>query len=340
MIQSGCKYVTVGIVLCSLHAQATEMVKSPYLGSKTSYPTPPTTLQYPSPPPGYQLVYSEIVARHGARTIDKPTTDHLLAQIWQTAKQEKGLTAVGEALGPQIQAWIAANEQIGYGELTQQGKDEERQLGERFAQQHEVLLSQAMNEGRTISVWHSGQSRAKASAAEFVTGLLQTQPALQASLEAPQADLDRLYFPKAAQNEPYRDYVKHNHLLKNTLHEIIDQPDSHKAAMNVLKPLFTSSFIHGLEGHAYHFKLKGKTVSPDELDTARLLYEAYSVTASMQHEGQWSFNQWMPKASAEWFAYLEDAEAFYEKGPDSKATILPIAWQNRCYKTSLRASHN
>lgn len=317
-IHSGFKLIFVGAALCSVQANATQATQPSDLGSKTPYIVPNPDLKYPQPPAGYELVYSELVARHGARTLSKPVSDVLMYEIWKTAEKSKGLTTAGEALGPQLKALIEANQKIGYGELTQLGKEEEQQLGERFSLRDAALLAQASEQGRTISVFHSGKPRAEESASQFVAGLIQSQPALQPLVLAAKADPSQLYFPKAPENEPYRDYLKHNHQLKNTLHEIVDQPESHKAAMNVLKPLFTAKFIHGLESHAYHFKVDGKTVEPDELDTARLMYELYSIAPGMQKEGLWQFSQWMPKASAEWFAYLDDAEAFYEKGPGFK----------------------
>ena len=46
-----------------------------------------------------------------------------------------------------------------------------------------------------------------------------------------------------------------------------------------------------------------------------MLYDLYAIAPGMQYEGQWQFSQFMPAEAAKWFAYLNDAEDFYQKGP-------------------------
>lgn len=291
----------------------------PYLSSKTPYTPQQAWQSYQAPPAGYQLVFTELVARHGARTLTGKKSDQLLYQLWLLAQKDHALTPLGQQLGPQLQALIAANTKLGYGQLTQLGKEEHQQLAQRLYQRDAALFTQAIQQGQKISVWHSGKDRAVDSAENFVEGLKQAQPDLAPLLLPAQENRSQLYFHKTALSKSYRQYLKQNKPLKNTLHEIDEQVTSHKMARQVLAALFTEHFLLRLENQQYRLELNDKTTaSPDELEVAGMLYDVYSITAGMAHEGQWQFAQFMPEKAAEWFAYLNDAEDFYQKGPAFK----------------------
>ncbi|WP_024871913.1 histidine-type phosphatase [Tolumonas lignilytica] len=307
----------ISFSLLALPAVAAEVEEPLYLGSQTPYVAQQSWQSYQTAPAGYQLVFTELVARHGARTLAH-NSDQVLYQIWLEAEKKGALTPLGKQLGPQLQALLAADKKLGYGQLTQLGKEEHQQLALRLYQRDAALFQQAIQQGQKISVWHSGLQRAEESAANFVDGLTQAQPALAPLVLPAQKDQELLYFHKTANSEPYRHYLKKNRLLRNTLHEITDQSTSHKMAHMTLTPLFNDDFIARLENTQYRFTVDGRVVEPDDLATARLLYDVYSITPGMSNEGHWSFSRFIPKKAAVWFAYLNDAEAFYKKGPAFK----------------------
>ena len=96
----------------------------PYLSSKTPYQPQQQIADYQSIPTGYQLVFTELLARHGARTMTGGKSDLLSYQLWQQAQKSGALTALGKTLGPQLAAMIKANQALGYGQLTQLGREE------------------------------------------------------------------------------------------------------------------------------------------------------------------------------------------------------------------------
>ena len=313
-------FIALGVSLSIGFAQADDIQNPPSLSSKTPYVAKESWQNYQMPPSGYQLVFTELVARHGSRTSTSTGKKDIerLYQIWLSAQENGALTPLGQQLGPQLLALLAAHEKLGYGQLTQRGKVEHQQLAQRLYQRDEALFLQASQQGRKISVWHSGRKRAKDSAKSFVAGLTQAQPALSPLVLPAKTNKAQLYFPQAKENVAYQKYLKHNKQLKNVLHQIIDQPNSHKIAMQTLKLLFSSSFVDRLQNRKYRFKMNGKVIKPDELNTARILYEIYSIAPGMRDEGSWQFTSFMPKESAQWFAYLNDAEEFYKKGPGFK----------------------
>jgi hypothetical protein len=305
--------------LLALPALAAENNFPPFLSSKMPYVAQQSAADYQTPPAGYQLVFTELVARHGARTMTGDKSDQLMYQIWLRAEKERALTPLGKQLGPQLQALLAADKKLGYGELTQLGKEEHQQLAQRLYQRDAALFLQAIQQGKKISVWHSGKGRAVDSAENFVIGLKQAQPELAPLLLPAQENQAQLYFHKTEASKAYRHYLKKNTQLKNTLHEITTQVTSHQMARRVLLTLFSDEFVSRLSRGQYRFESEGGDEKPiNELDTARMLYELYAITPGMQYEGQWKFSKFMPKAAAEWFAYLNDAEDFYEKGPAFK----------------------
>jgi hypothetical protein len=314
--------LSANALLLSLFALPTWAADShfpPFLSSKTPYMAPQSVAADQALPAGYQLVFTELVARHGARTMTGAKSDQLMYQIWLRAEKAHALTPLGKQLGPQLQALLAADKKLGYGELTQLGQEEHQQLAQRLYQRDAALFAQAIQQGQKISVWHSGKGRAVDSAENFVVGLKQAQPALASLLLPAQENQAQLYFHKTEESKAYRHYLKKDTQLKNTLHEITTQVTSHKMARRALLPLFNDEFVSRLSRGQYRFAVEGGDEQLiTELDAARMLYELYAITPGMHYEGQWQFSEFMPPAAAEWFAYLSDAEDFYEKGPAFK----------------------
>lgn len=280
-------------------------VLPPFLSSKTPYQPQQQIADYQPVPTGYQLVFTELLARHGARTITGGKSDVRSYQLWQQAQKSGALTALGQTLGPLLAAMIKANQALGYGQLTQLGREEQQQLASRLVLRDQSLFQQAIAQGRKISVQSSGKGRAVDSAENFVLGLKQTQPALTSLLLPAEANPIQLYFHKNDSSKPYRDYLKKDAQLKTTLAAIKAQAQSQQIARQVLERIYTKPFVDQL----------GSGELPTPLDAAQRLYDLYAIAPGMQYEGQWQFSQFMPAEAAKWFAYLNDAEDFYQKGP-------------------------
>ena len=111
--------------------------------------------------------------------------------------------------------------------------------------------------------------------------------------------------------------------------------DAAKAAGRaVLEKLFAKSFVDKLDNGTYSFANTGSfTYSSDDgkftstlsgdgktpinsLATAgSLLYELYVIAPALRSEAGVDFTRYMPVAQAQYFAYLNDASDFYDKGP-------------------------
>ncbi len=85
-----------------------------YYTTKTPYKPPPSTLVLPSPPVGFELVCTQIVARHGCRALEGRKYDKLTMALWTQAKEEVALTESGQQFGEDLQDFIDVNNEIGF----------------------------------------------------------------------------------------------------------------------------------------------------------------------------------------------------------------------------------
>jgi len=128
----------VGTTTLTVHCPASfYTTKTPYQPFQD-----PATLS--APPAGFQPVFVETVGRHGLRGLSSLKYDAAMLAIWQRAQADGALTALGASLGPDIQRLMRANALLGvgvagisnpgYGNLTQVGITEQRQLAVRLLQ--------------------------------------------------------------------------------------------------------------------------------------------------------------------------------------------------------------
>ena len=89
---------------------------------------------YEAAPAGFTPVFTELVARHGSRSLSSPKYDVLTKQIWDAASRQGALTDLGQKLGAKVDAVTAANRQLGYGLLSAVGKEEHALLATRLAE--------------------------------------------------------------------------------------------------------------------------------------------------------------------------------------------------------------
>lgn len=109
------------------------------------------------------------------------------------------------------------------------------------------------------------------------------------------------------------------------------------AARSVLEKLFTKDFLDKIDAGTYSFsnnstrsytsddgkftnKLTGdgKTKILSTVDAAALIYELYIIAPGMLNETGVDFSPYMPIEQAQVFAYLQDIDDFYSKGPSAK----------------------
>ncbi|PLY44090.1 histidine-type phosphatase [Janthinobacterium sp. ROICE36] len=273
--------------------------------TKTPYAPQQDPATYAAPPAGFQPIYTQLVARHGSRGLTGMKNDAALYAMWQQAAAQEALTPLGRELGPDILALMQANallgygvagiERPGYGNLSQTGIDEHRQLAVRILARLPTLFAQigqdAATAPRQLVTIDSGVDRARDSARFFTQSLLEHAPALAPLLYlppaptpypqqrapvlqhdgvnrfllyahklAPQTDFvaDRAnpHYATYAASQAYQYYQR-----TKQLHALMDaparQPEAAAHARHVLERLFAPAFLDQFEGGRASYADKG-----------------------------------------------------------------------------------
>ena len=307
---------------------------------------------YEAAPVGFTPVFTELVARHGSRSLSSPKYDVLTKQIWDAASRQGALTDLGQKLGAKVDAVTAANRQLGYGLLSAVGQEEHALLATRLAERLPALLGKGGVPG-CIRVETSGKDRANESAYYFMESLakrvdfITDSKACYVSQQNP-SEIDKglrnkfeLYFHKT---EPEGDYLQYLPAfqaymafvgdeeegvspapeLSEALGGLKTQPQTRVMAREMLERLYSTAFVDelaaGVEYVAVNPEDGDKTYVRDEVDAALMLYNLFIIGPGMIREAQaqgapWDLEQFITPEESAWFSYLSDAEDFYEKGP-------------------------
>lgn len=292
------------------------MVRSDYT-SKTPYEPYQELESYQQPPIGYAPVFTQHVARHGSRTLSSKKYDDLALQIWEKARSENSLTQLGEQFGPEVKLLITETEKLGYGNLTERGMQEHREMAARVQRRLPELFKQIREKSERIDIVSSGRDRAVDSGRNFAEGLTAAYPAIAHLIGAQRTDQDLLYFHKSAASTDYQAYLDEDLRLKAALQKINALDRTRTVARHLLKRLFTVEFVNKLATGEFFFvdSAKGDTHVTNEVDAGLVIYNLYLITPGMRAEGNWNFERFIDAGDAAWLAYLTDAEDFYEKGP-------------------------
>ena len=307
---------------------------------------------YEVAPVGFTPVFTELVARHGSRSLSSPKYDVLTKQIWDAASRQGALTDLGQKLGAKVDAVTAANRQLGYGLLSAVGKEEHALLATRLAERLPALLGKGGVPG-CIRVETSGKDRANESAYYFMESLakrvdfITDSKACYVSQQNP-SEIDKglrnkfeLYFHKT---EPEGDYLQYLPAFQAYMAFVGDEeegvspapelsealgglktlPQTRVMAREMLERLYSTAFVDelaaGVEYVAVNPEDGDKTYVRDEVDAALMLYNLFIIGPGMIREAQaqgapWDLEQFITPEESAWFSYLSDAEDFYEKGP-------------------------
>lgn len=171
-----------------------------YYQTKTPYRAQQDLATYEPPPPGFAVVHTQLVARHGSRGLAGFKSDLVVYDMWQRAQAEGVLTELGERFGPDVLKIIRANFLLGYGVpgITKPGYGNETATG---IEEHTLLavrmharltgLFRAVGAAdaapRSVVVVSSGVDRAADSAGYFTASLLARDPLLAPRIVHPPA---------------------------------------------------------------------------------------------------------------------------------------------------------
>ena len=293
--------------------------------TKTPYHPQARPSDYQPPPPGYTPVFTQMLARHGARALTSATDIDNVKQLLNLAAAAGALSPAGKQLLQQVESLERANESVGYGNLSGLGKLEHQQLAARLLQRLPALFQQAAKSGRHIRIVTSGKGRAVDSARNFTASLGSHDPALTPLIDPPAVDTTLLYFFDL--NKAYQDWEAHDPTLQAKLKQIEYSDRSHREARAMLQPLVNAAFFAKLAAGQLPFKdpKTGNPVTRNEVDLAESLDNLYQAAPGLSQEGTWQFTRFVPAAAAEWFAYVSDAEEFYEKGPSFAGSTITFS---------------
>ncbi|MCX4767746.1 histidine phosphatase family protein [Streptomyces sp. NBC_01275] len=274
-----------------------------YYTTKTPYQPRENPRDYQAAPKGFTPVFTENVARHGSRAMTDGDDGDAVLAVLESARTQNALTPLGAQLGPQVRTLLTGASTIGYGSLSGRGAQEQRDTALRLERRLPSLFSAIVAGDEPIEVETSGVARAVASADAFTGGLTAGDPALAGLIQAPVTNKDLLYFHKQPQNADYQAYLAGDPDLAAVIAETDGLPDTAKAATHVVSRLFGAKFVKAMP-------------SADRISFARSLYELYSAAPDLSVEAPGvDLDPFLAPRDARWFAYLDDAEEFYQKGP-------------------------
>ena len=314
------------------------------LSTKTPYRYSGGTLQ--APPVGFRPVNTQVVARHGSRGLSSFKYDALTMAIWEKANELGAVTPLGQDVHAQAMKLHEANENLGnedtwahmeadgvelskgnklergYGNLTEVGADQHRQLGERLAHRMPEIFN---GEDNTVVVESSGEPRAAESGYDFVTGLLHGAPQMSGHMSrAIKADTKTLYFHKDKSNPDYKAYKEYQDSkeLSDYVDAVNSRPEVRKAAREVLEKIYTKDFVDRLAAGEWTFKTPEGKKAKNDVDAALNLYNLYIIAPSMAAETKVDFAKYFTRDQANVFAMSLDAEDYAEKGPGFKGSDI------------------
>lgn len=271
--------------------------------TKTPYAPQEPLKDYQSVPRGFAPVFAENVVRHGSRAMTDSSDGDAVLAVLASAQADAALTKLGTRLGPQVQTLLAGASSIGYGNLAGRGKVEQQGIAQRMELRMPTLFSTIVAQKEPIQVETSGVDRAVASANAFTGGLVASDPALSPLIQAPVTNKNLLYFHKQPQNADYQAYLASDPDLAAVIDQIDGEPQTAAAARQVVSRLFDAGFVAAMPADA-------------QISFSRSLYELYSAAPDLSVEAPHvDFDAFLPAPDAEWFAYLDDAEEYYQKGP-------------------------
>lgn len=326
---------------------------------------------YEVAPEGFSPVFTELVARHGSRSLSSPKYDVLTKLVWEEAARQGALTELGQRLGAKVDAVTAANQTLGYGLLSALGKEEHVNLATRLAERLPTLLT-TESTPLCLKVETSGKDRANESAYFFMqslakrVSLVTDSPDCYVSQENP-SEIDKglrnkfeLYFHKTEPQGEYTRYLptfqayqafvgdEDNGVapapeLTEALDALKALPRTRVMAREMLERLYSKAFVDelaaGVDYVAVNPEDGGKTHVRDEVDAALMLYNLFIIGPGMIREaqaqgGSWDLEQFITPEESAWFSYLSDAEDFYEKGRVLPARAPPTPWPSPCLTAS------
>ena len=254
------------------------------------------------PPAGFEVIYVDVICRHGSRTMARPRLAEGFARLLDRAADVGRLTPRGQELRAVLRELLEVTAALGAGMLTGSGRREARDIGVRLARRVPALWRP---DG--VDVVSAGKARTTDSAATFVDGLRSAAPGLGTQRPSLRVDDALLYFHKS--DARYREYVDNDPRPRAAIAVAWRDPNTRRAVHSVLCGAMTPTFVATVDAGDH------RDLFADGRAAASALYTTWAAAAGLGDEGNWRFHRFVPPAAAAWFGYLDDLETFFLKGP-------------------------
>ena len=255
----------------------------------------------PVTPKGYQVVFTENLSRHGSRSLTSGADSKRALALWDRAVQADALTNRSEGLGPAVRTLAKAMRSVGYGQLSARGRAEQRGLGQREGARISDYFDRVENAGDSVQIIDSGVDRTDDSGKSFAAGLQRAHP----SLTITDAGANPRLLKFSDTDRRYASFVEDGKEWKAAYRRAVRAVDLEAASVRGLERLYTSDFV--------------STIS-DPVAEARALWDLYRVDEAMSSDVEVDLKPFMETKTAAAFAFAEDAEYFYARGPGLTGT--------------------
>lgn len=277
--------VVLSLGLFTTAAQAGTASTERYYANQTPYGNPARTA-VAAPPPGYELIFVQTVARHGARSLTNNKGEKRAMAVWKAASKKGALTSRGKRFDNDLRAFQKAEKRIGYGKLSRVGKAEWRGIGRRTAANYRSYLTAAAAKNEKIAMVSSPIYRTKQSASAMRSSIHSSIPDLKFAKRT--VDQDFLIESAASRKG-------------NAAIAAVERRSSVRAAARrILLRLYKPSYVKRLK---------------DPVDKATDIYRLYNTAPGVRDDTSVTFSRYVPRRDAKVMAELVDARNFYRYGP-------------------------
>jgi hypothetical protein len=269
-----------------------------FLATLTPYPATKRDAPAEEPPAGFEPVFAENVARHGARSLTSDDSIKDAISLWDDAKAQGALTKTGRAFGPDARRLQNAMNVIGFGNLSTLGVDEQRGLGKREGKRLGPLFDHAAEHGEKVDIIDSGVDRTEASAESFSEGLLEVHPGLE--IEPAESNDKLLRFD--SEDRTYSRFLEDGD-WKASYKKVEQEAQIDQVSTKALRHLYSADFVSSID---------------DQYAEANAVFDVYRAGPAMSRDVDVDTSRYMTPEAAEAFAYLDDGRFFYSRGPGVK----------------------
>ena len=269
-----------------------------FLSTLTPYPQPTASSSVENPPDGFEPVFAENLARHGARSLTSDDSIEDAISLWDDAKAQGALTKTGRTFGPDARRLRDAMTAVGFGNLNTLGEDEQRGLGKREGERLGPLFDHAVQTGQRVDVIDSGKDRTEASAESFSEGLLGSHPDLE--IEPAESNEKLLHFD--SEDPVYSRFLEDGD-WKDSYRKVEQKARIDQVSADALRHLYSADFVAGVD---------------DPFSAANGIFDVYRSGPAMSRDVDVKTSRYMTPEVAEAFAYIDDGRFFYSRGPGVK----------------------